>query len=160
MGILYLYPRKIDNFISSVMVCEFGHFFVKLVSSTVYLNWSNINLELQHFWHFLKNFARTFGAGVTGNLSQINCYIMALTEVTLSRTSLAIMSSISSPISTTIPVLLANQIEGKILKSFKNWLTSRPQSVLIMYILCENIYFTPSLNLLETVPSSIFTGVA
>ena len=85
---------------------------------------------------------------------------MALTEVTLSRTSLAIMSSISSPISTTIPVLLANQIEGKILKSFKNWLTSRPQSVLIMYILCENIYFTPSLNLLETVPSSIFTGVA
>ena len=45
----------------------------------------------------------------------------------------------------------------------ENWLTSRPQSVLIMYILCENIYFTPSLNLLLLELYRVFliiTGVA
>ena len=42
----------------------------------------------------------------------------------------------------------------------ENWLTSRPQSVLIMYILCENIYFTPSLNLLLLELYRVITGVA
>jgi len=108
--------------------------------------------------------ARTFGAPVTGNLSQINCYIMALTKVTLSRTPLAIKSSTIKSDKYYQKLLLTNQIEGNLRKWIKNWLTSRPQSVLIMYILCENIYFTPSLNLLllelYRVLFLIITGVA
>ena len=151
-------------------MCEFSNFWSFFnwfeVHHRVYLNWSNINLGHENFWHIwsLEMVARTFGAPVTGNLSQINCYIMALTKVTLSRTPLAIKSSTFKSDKYYQKVLLTNQIGGNLRKWIKNWLTSRPQSVLIMYILCENIYFTPSLNLLllelYRVWFFIITGVA